>query len=160
MARKQPGRNSSNITLISMALARAISMKTLLHQQRNSSVSYRGHTAFPRLIHATKHESSCFVSVVHKRLCHQHQMQQSFTFYQASVWNQAHSPYHDLPPVTDIMGWMHVDGRLVPRMLSLSPIPKVCWEITTCGCTKGCLIQCCSCRKLGDNYRNTHDDQE
>ena len=33
----------------------------------------------PRLIHATKHGSSCFVSVVHKILCHQPQMQQSFT---------------------------------------------------------------------------------
>ena len=54
--------------------------------------------------------------------------------YQASVWNQAHSPYADLPPVTE-MGWMHLDGRLVPRLLSLPPIPKACREITSCGCT-------------------------
>ena len=92
--------------------------------------------------------------------------------YQASVWNQAHLPYHDLPPVTE-MRWMHLDGRLVPRLLSLPPIPKACGEITSCGCTKGCLSQRCSCRKirmecivscncrkLGDNCRNTHDDQE
>ena len=39
--------------------------------------------------------------------------------YLASVWNQAHSPY----PVTE-MGWMHLDGRLVPRLLSLLPIPE------------------------------------
>ncbi len=38
--------------------------------------------------------------------------------YQASVWNQAHSPYPDLPPVNE-MGWMHLDGRLVTRLLSL-----------------------------------------
>ena len=89
--------------------------------------------------------------------------------YQASVWNQAHSPYPDLPPVTE-MGWMHLDGRLLPRLLSLPPIPKVRREITSCGCTKGCLSQRCSCRtirmescncrKLGDNCRNSHDDQE
>ena len=89
--------------------------------------------------------------------------------FQTSVWNQAHSLYPDLPPVTE-MGWMHLDGRLVPRLLSLPPIPKACREITSCGCTKGCLSQRCSCRKirmeecncrkLGDNCRNTHDDQE
>ena len=69
--------------------------------------------------------------------------------YQASVWKQAHSPYPDLSPVTE-MGWMHLDSRLVPRLLSLPPIPKACREITSCGCTKGCLSQRCSCRKLGE----------
>ena len=89
---------------------------------------------------------------------------------QASVWNQAHSPYTALPPVTTEMGWMHLDGRLVPRLLSVPRILKACREITSCGCTKGCLSQRCSCReirmeacncrKLGDNCRNTHDDQK
>ena len=64
------------------------------------------------------------------------------SYYQASVWNQAHSLYPDLPPVTE-MGWMHLDGRLVPRILSLPPIPKACREITSCGCTKRCLSQRC-----------------
>ena len=92
--------------------------------------------------------------------------------YQASVWNQAHSPYPDLPQVTE-MGWMHMDGRLVPRLLSLPPIPKAYREIPSCGCMKGCLSQRSNCRKIrmecieafncrkpGDNCRNTHDDQE
>ena len=76
--------------------------------------------------------------------------------YQAIVWN---SPYPGLPPVTKI-GWMHLDGRLLPRLLSLSPITKACREITSCGCTKGCLSQRSSFWKLGDNCRNTRDDQE
>ena len=67
--------------------------------------------------------------------------------YQASVWNQAHLQHPDLLPVTE-MGWMHSEGQLVPRLLSLPPIPKACKEITTCGCTKGCLSQRCSCRKI------------
>ena len=62
--------------------------------------------------------------------------------HQASVWNQAHSPYPDLPTVTE-MGWM-----LAPRLLSLPPIPKACSEITSCGCTKGCLSQRCSYQKI------------
>ena len=41
--------------------------------------------------------------------------------YQASVWNQAHLPYPDLPPVTE-MGWMHLGGQLVQWLLSLPPI--------------------------------------
>ena len=57
--------------------------------------------------------------------------------YQASVWNQAHLPCPDLLPVTEI-GWMHLDGKLVPRLLSLPPIPKSCREITSCGYTNGC----------------------
>ena len=65
-----------------------------------------------------------FVSVVNKRLCHQPHISAKFhimrSHYQASVWNQAHSPYPALPPVTE-MGWMHLDGRLVPRLLSLPP---------------------------------------
>ena len=52
--------------------------------------------------------------------------------YQASIWNHAHSPYPDLPPVTE-MGWIHLDGRLVPRLLSLPHIPKASKEITSCG---------------------------
>ena len=51
---------------------------------------------------------------------------------------QAHLQHPDLPPVTE-MGWMHSEGQLVPRLLSLPPIPKACKEITTCGWTKGCL---------------------
>jgi len=67
--------------------------------------------------------------------------------YQARVWNQAHLPCPDLLPVTE-MGWMHLDGKLVPRLLSLPPIPKSCREITSCGCTNGCLTQRCSCRNI------------
>ena len=67
--------------------------------------------------------------------------------YQASVWNQAHSPCPDLPPVSE-MGWMRLYGRLVPWLLSLLPIPKSCREISSFGCTKWCLSQRCSCRKM------------
>ena len=58
------------------------------------------------------------------------------SYYQASVWNQAHSPYPDLPSVTE-MGWMHLAGWLVPRLLSLPPITKACREITSPCCTEG-----------------------
>ena len=67
--------------------------------------------------------------------------------YQASIWNQANSPIPALPLVTD-MGWVRVDGQLVPFLLSLPPIPKACSEIMSCGCTKGCLSKLCSCRKM------------
>ena len=105
-------------------------------------------------------------------ISHQHRMQQRSTscaaHYQASVLNQAHLPCPDLLPVTE-MGWMHLDGKLVPRLLSLPPIPKSCREITSCGCTNGCHTQRCSCRKRSaskmcackrraDVCRNIHDD--
>jgi len=40
---------------------------------------YVKYMACPRLIHATNYELSCFVSVVHKRLCHQPRMRKRFT---------------------------------------------------------------------------------
>ena len=43
--------------------------------------------------------------------------------YQASISNQANSPIPVLPLVTD-MGWVRVDGQLVPYLLSLPPIPR------------------------------------
>ena len=87
---------------------------------------------------------------------------------QANVWNQAHLPCPDLLPVTE-MGWIHLDGKLVPRLLSL-PIPKSCREITSCGCTNGSLtqrcrwrkirmdcIKMCACTRRADVCRNIHD---
>ena len=44
--------------------------------------------------------------------------------YQPSVWNQAHLQHPDLPPVTK-MGWMQSEVQLVPRLLSLPPIPRL-----------------------------------
>jgi len=67
--------------------------------------------------------------------------------YQASVWNQAHVPSPVLSIVTE-MGWNLRDGQLVPKLLSLPSKPKACSEITSCGCTKGCLSKLCSCRKM------------
>ena len=56
--------------------------------------------------------------------------------YQASVWMQAHVPSPVLPTVT-YMGWDRRDDQLVPRLLSLPPIPEACSEIMSCGSTKG-----------------------
>ena len=63
--RKPPDRCSSNITLILLALGRALSQKILWHQLRDLSV--RSMVCL-RLIHATKHKWSCYAKVVHKRL--------------------------------------------------------------------------------------------
>ena len=82
--------------------------------------------------------------------------------YQAIVWSQAHLPW----PVTE-MRWMPLDGRLVPRLLSLPPIQKSCREIASCGClTQRCsyrkismeCIEMCACKRRADVYRNIHDD--
>ena len=66
--------------------------------------------------------------------------------YQASIWNQTHLQHPDLPPVTG-MGGMNLEGQLMPRLLSLPPIPNACKAITCCGCTRGCINQLCRCRK-------------
>ena len=59
--------------------------------------------------HATKHESSCFVSVRTQETLSTTSDAAKFhimrSHYQASVWNQAQSLYPDLLPVTE-MGWI------------------------------------------------------
>ena len=66
--------------------------------------------------------------------------------YQSLVWMQATKPHAILPsPAT--MGWREEDGQLVPQLISLAPIPESCADIVTCGCTKGCKSQSCTCRK-------------
>ena len=66
--------------------------------------------------------------------------------YHSSIWEQATIATPVLPQVTD-MGWKYIDGNLVPKLMTLTPIPKACREIITCGCTKGCASRNCSCRK-------------
>ena len=68
--------------------------------------------------------------------------------YQSMVWVQAHPACPVLPTVTD-MGLMDDNGKLVPELITLPPIPDSCSEIVLCGCVKGCLSQRCSCRKIG-----------
>ena len=68
--------------------------------------------------------------------------------YQSMVWVQAHLARPVLPKVTD-MRWMDDNGKLIPELITLLPIPDSCSEIVVCGCVKGCLSQRCSCRKTG-----------
>ena len=67
--------------------------------------------------------------------------------YQSMVWLQASCPTPQLPQVTD-MGWFYSNGKLVPKLMSLPPIPDACTEIVSCGCKKGCLTERCGCRKM------------
>lgn len=66
--------------------------------------------------------------------------------YQATIWEQATVATPVLPPVID-MEWQYLDGNLVPKLMTITPIPKACREIITCNCQKGCSSGNCSCRK-------------
>ena len=68
--------------------------------------------------------------------------------YQSFIWRKAHNPMPPLPPPTDC-GWRLVDGKLLPILTTLPPIPKGCRELVQCSCTKGCSTNSCSCRKWG-----------
>ena len=66
--------------------------------------------------------------------------------YQSMIWRQASEPNPPLPSPTT-MGWRMENGQLVPILTSLAPIPDACQEIVSCGCTKGCISQRCTCKK-------------
>ena len=66
--------------------------------------------------------------------------------YQATVWRQAHVNYPDIPPPQD-MGWEEEDGKILPVLMSLPPVPEACLELISCGCTTACVNARCKCRK-------------
>ncbi|MES9880098.1 MAG: hypothetical protein ABW185_04375 [Sedimenticola sp.] len=66
--------------------------------------------------------------------------------YQSMVWIQATTPQPDLPSPTT-MGWKIQDGQLTPKLVSRAPIPESCRDIVSCGCTKGCRSNRCTCKK-------------
>ena len=68
--------------------------------------------------------------------------------YQAMIWRKANCPAPNLPTPTD-SGWKKVASELKPELMSLSPIPKSCLEVISCGCKKQCTTQRCKCRKAG-----------
>ena len=43
--------------------------------------------------------------------------------YQETVWRQAHVNYPDIPPPQD-MDWKEEDGKILPVLMSLPPVPK------------------------------------
>jgi hypothetical protein len=65
--------------------------------------------------------------------------------YQAMVWQLAHCAIPVLP-APDTMGWEHDGGKLIPILMSLSPIPEGCMEMIFCQCKTGCRTCQCGCR--------------
>ena len=66
--------------------------------------------------------------------------------FQSMVWFQASQTEMELPP-PNTLGWKVTDGKLVPELISLEPIPVSCLEIITCQCIKGCGTLRCKCKK-------------
>ena len=66
--------------------------------------------------------------------------------YQSLVWNQAHV-LKPVLPAPDDCGWQTGDGRLRPKLMSLTPVPVACIEVISCGCKTGCRTSRCKCRK-------------
>ena len=60
--------------------------------------------------------------------------------YQAMIWKQAHVPHPTLP-LPESSGWTNLNGKLVPKLMSLVPVPQSCDEMVNCGCKSGCNIQ-------------------
>ncbi|CAH3188967.1 unnamed protein product [Porites lobata] len=68
--------------------------------------------------------------------------------FQAMVWRQAHETNPTLP-LPETMGWTKPDdGKLVPKLMTLAPVPESCTEMITCGCKSGCSTNRCSCRNV------------
>jgi len=67
--------------------------------------------------------------------------------FQAMIWKQAHltNPILSLP---ETMGWLRLNDKLVPKLMSLAPVPETCDEMVNCGCKSGCKTMKCSSRNV------------
>lgn len=68
--------------------------------------------------------------------------------FQAMIWKQAHLTNPTLP-LPETMGWSRLNDKLVPKLMSLAPVPESCDEMVNCGCKSGCKTMKCSCRNVG-----------
>lgn len=68
--------------------------------------------------------------------------------FQSMIWKQAHVA-HPVLPLPETMGWTKLNEKLVPKLMSLAPVPKSCDEMVKCGCKSGCKSKKCSCRNVG-----------
>ncbi len=66
--------------------------------------------------------------------------------FQSMVWLQACIAQMELEDPRS-NSWKLSDGKLLPGLMSLDPIPVSCLEIITCQCTKGCGTLRCKCKK-------------
>ena len=68
--------------------------------------------------------------------------------FQAMVWRQAHKTNPTLP-LPETMGWTKSDDeKLVPKLMTLTPVTESCTEVITGGCKLGFSINRCSCRNV------------
>ena len=54
--------------------------------------------------------------------------------FQAMIWKQAAHltiPAFQLP---ETMGWLRLKDKIVPKLMSLAPVPKTCDEMVNCDC--------------------------
>ena len=68
------------------------------------------------------------------------------THYQSLVWNNSSCAQPDLPLPTNC-GWINDGRRLIPLLMTKSPIPDACHELLSCQCKTGCQSRRCNCVK-------------
>lgn len=66
--------------------------------------------------------------------------------FQAMVWQQANAAVQQLPKPEE-MGWEMNENVLVPKLMSLEPIPQACLDMIHCKCRTGCRDLRCKCRR-------------
>jgi len=62
--------------------------------------------------------------------------------------SRGHAPYPTLP-LPETMGWSRLNVKLIPKLMSLAPVPESCDEMVNCNCKSGCKTVKCSCRHVG-----------
>ena len=65
--------------------------------------------------------------------------------FQALVWNRALVPFQNIPS-PEGKGWRLDGGKLVPVLMTKSPVPTGIAELTTCRCTTSECRRNCSCK--------------
>ena len=68
--------------------------------------------------------------------------------FQAMICKQAHLTNPTLP-LPETVGWLSLNNKLVPKLMSLVPVSETWDEMVNCGCKSGCKTMKCNCRNVG-----------
>ena len=75
---------------------------------------------------AMKHAQRCYTDVGHQK--HIRRVQ-----FQAMIWKQAHLTTSTLQ-LPETMGWLRLKDKIVPKLMSLAPVPDTFDEMVNCDC--------------------------
>ena len=122
---------------------------TMTSAKKSSSAKY---IILLMLTAVMNHAQHCFLDLCHQKLfpltSDAARLHIITVHFQAMIWKKAHLTNPTLP-FAETMGWSRLNDMLIPKLMSLAPVPESCDKMVNCGCKSGCKTMKCVCQNVG-----------